>query len=149
MDRQENVNVFWEQKYHSYQAARAYVTSSNGRNETVRIRMRNKHIPHDIPFSQLRTGTPTYTNPSVFGLEHEHAWEAAKLMQTAPKRKTAHITVPSDMLPARPYFDITRMTGVQKYMHIQGVLNLAMHFMQKDQGNNSLRMTICQQLSPR
>ena len=53
--------------------------------------MRNKHIPHGIPFSQLRTGMPTYVNPSVFGLEHEHAWEAAKLTQTSPKRKTAQI----------------------------------------------------------
>ena len=68
MDKQENVVVFWEQQYHSYQAARAYVLSINTRNETARIRMRNKHIPHDIPFNQLRTGTPTYVNSSVFGL---------------------------------------------------------------------------------
>ena len=73
MDKQENVVVFWEQQYHPYQAATAYVLSVNTRNETAQIRMRNKHIPHDISFSQLRTGTPTYVNPSVFGLEHEHA----------------------------------------------------------------------------
>ena len=71
----------------------------------------------------------------MFGLEHEHAWEAAKLTQTSSKRKTAQIVVPRDMLPARPYADITHMTGVQKYVYVQGVLKYAMHFMQKDQGN--------------
>ena len=71
------------------------------------------------PFESVcTTNTFLMTFLSVFGLEHKHAWEAAKLMQTAPKRKTAHITVTSDMLPACPYFDITCMTGVQKYIYI-------------------------------
>ena len=43
--------------------------------------------------------------------------------------------VPRDMLPARPHADIAQMTGVQKYVYVQGVLKYAMHFMQKDQGN--------------
>ena len=50
MDKQENIVVFWEQQYHSYQAARAYILSINTRNETIRIRMRSRHIPHDVPY---------------------------------------------------------------------------------------------------
>ena len=39
------------------------------------------------------------------------------------------------MLPAHPYHGIMHMTGVKRYIYLQGVLNFAMHFMQKDQGN--------------